>query len=258
MNDKNHYLVWSEVIKQDVVQLQGIPGSNISILGATQFIYLHQFMTQGKQRDLKQNNQYVYFAFATGTEELIKQELELLEKIIKTLSLKIPGINFQVRPYPFVRDWAVYEKLKKYSNVYLEDEYRVSSENYTVLPEEYHNKYDRINNALLFLHFGTTLAIEAAQLNVPVFLGDMAEDFKLGNLHNFIHQYQNDKYLNITAYPNVCKSIDQLCNNVINLQKFNHQYYAYNSEVKKIALPQSLDLIRDRLINIFKDSIALN
>ncbi len=113
------------------------------------------------------------------------------------------------------------------------------------------DKYKKVQQAAAFIHFGTTLGLEASFLNTPVFFAALATGKNYKELNEFIHQYQNDKYLNLKHYPNVVKSIDELALKIIDTLKSPDKYCEYNKRSYDVAIPESLSAITSRLTNYF-------
>lgn len=239
----NYYGVWSESIANDLTELQHIKKDKVFILGATQFVYLSNFLSKAVEHGKSQEEAAVYFAFATGTEMLIRQEIEILRNIIAVCTLELPFIKFRIRPYPFVKDKNIYQIFSG-ENVFVESH----EDSNTVADKElfYDQKYSSISRSFAFLHFGTTLALEAAALGVTPILCDMASEFKMRELNNFIHQYQNDKYLNLNDHPvNRCVSLEGLVENLRNILN-NGDRSGYCHALLKVAVPEPADTLRQR------------
>lgn len=244
LNDKqNTYLTWSEAIRDDVHELQGIEYDNIHVLGATQLIYLSDYL---RQQELKHSvKKYIYMVGGTGNGILLKEEVAMMKEIIKTIR-KSSGISIKIRPYPFTKAMNVYDQLLSFPDVEIENMQSFEAGK-SRLPADYEMKYDTISGAFAFFHFGTTLSLEAAYLNVPVILLDIAHEKNFTQLNGFIHQYQNDKYLNVAGSPNVLCTISEL-NQLLKRLETPEVFLNYNNALKKVGQVESMDEVIDRLM----------
>lgn len=244
---QNIYLTWSEEIKNDVHALQGVKPDQIHVLGATQFIYLYKFLAS--QSSAPQNpDPYIYLVGGTGNGKLLSEEITMMENLIASAASNSNFFQFKIRPYPFVRDMSVYDKLASLPNVEIESMHAFT-QGTSQLPADFTEKYKTIQNAAALFHFGTTLSLEAAHLDVPVILIDTAVEKNYGQLNGFIHQYQNDKYLNLKKSPNILRSTKEIPALIENLRNKREMFLPYTSELKKVGTAESIDTIMQRLVH---------
>ena len=237
------YLVWHNGIKEDVANLQEIPEANIRIIGATQMGYVHRFLEKKDQSISPYPFDYVYFGCAIGVPPLVPLELEIVRKTAESLKKICPDWKLVVRPYPVLRDWSHYDALKEIDNIVVDDGFRnPNSVGISVGEEAILQKFITIQNSKAFLHLGTTLGVEASYTDSPSILLDLVEySFPEKNLslHHFIHQFQNDKYLNLKGFQNVVKSENELNLLFETLKKRPGDLLPYNQKVRENLPTQS-------------------
>jgi hypothetical protein len=189
------YMVWSEGIKEDLVSLQGVPPENVSIIGSSQFTYIHAYLNRPDNDAENPTTPYVYYCCAIGILHLIPQEIAIIRQISNQLLRIRPDWKLLVRPYPVLNNWSVYEPLMKIQNVILDDGFRNSP--FPDFISASFDKFKKLQHAQLVLHGGSTIGLEASFLNTPTLLVDFGYRRKKTGLsvYGFIHQYQNEKYL---------------------------------------------------------------
>lgn len=218
----NYYLVWNEGLKQDLRELQFIPDDNIFVWGATQFSEIYNYLQTGPPaRTVSYPFPYFYFVCATGKRDLVKAEVELVARTARCLEEIAPLARLVVRRYPFWKKSTLYNPLTIYKNVVIEDD---SSNNSL-------QKYASAEQAIGLVHIGTTLGLEICYFKTPsLFLA--FEDVPT-QLSGFIHQYQNDKYLNRKMHANVLhdeRELKQVFKACLSSNDRN-RLLGYNSEV---------------------------
>jgi len=250
-NKNVFYLVWSKEIHGDLEQLHGIASENIMVTGATQFVHLHQYLNENKISSRSAaNKKYIYIPMATGTKNLTPEEVQLYGAIIQKIRSQGIDVKIIIRPYPFLKNWDLYASLLKLPNVEIEKDYRENENTQNVSEENLLKKYSMLQNASLVIHCGTTLGLEGSYLDVPVLFADLSKTMRLSQLDKFVHQFQNDKYLNLTAFPNVLKSIEDLAVLVSKALKAPASYLPYNIQCKKVAEVKSSGEIIKRFLEI--------
>jgi hypothetical protein len=205
---KLQYICWSEGAKDDLVDMQHIPAGNIKVVGASQFGYIYEFAKLMEEGRLKRtfHFEYIYFGCAIGINQLVEQELEILKKLAEATKICRPDLKFVVRPYPVLNNWQLYDDLKKIENVILDDGFRGTD--LAVKEEFIFEKFEKIQNAVAFIHLGTTMGLEACYTDTPSLIVDFGYSNKdILSLYSFIHQSQNEKYLINVPGKNVIKSI---------------------------------------------------
>lgn len=202
------YACWSEGIREDVATLQHIPTDRVTVTGASQFGYIHDFLQSTKALPVP-SFRYVYFGCAIGIPALVPDELRLVEILAHTLWGVQPSWKLLLRPYPVLPDWSAYERLLALPNIVFDDEFRTSDA--SIPDTRVQEKYATILRAEAFFHLGTTMGLEVCFTQTPSFILDFGYDTKEGlSLYNFIHQYQNDRHLINLAPQNAISSVDKL------------------------------------------------
>lgn len=203
------YLCWSEGIKEDVAELHGVPPSQIQAVGASQFCYIHEFLNSRQTLTRHFPYEYIYFGCAVGIPELAQQEVEVIRQVAQVMMEHKPELKLVVRPYPVMKDWALYDGIRQLPNVVFDEDFRKTD--LSVSEKAIFEKFEKIHFARAFFHLGTTMGLEACFTETPSFILDFGYDSTLGlSLYNFIHQYQNDKYLMDRPAANVIGSAGNL------------------------------------------------
>jgi hypothetical protein len=229
---KARYLVWHEGLRQDLVDLQGLPASNINVVGSSQFGYVHRFVSRTPNPNLYPFR-YLYFGCAIGIPALTVKEVEVIKQVSRWMTEADSTLKLVVRPYPVLTNWSYYEELTKLPNVVLDDQFR--KQDLSIDDEQIDEKYRKIHNAEAFVHLGTTMGLEACFTGTPSLLLDLPE-FKTGDvlcLYNFVHQFQNEKYLMNTREPNVVSSAADFKRILLQLERDKASLLNYNRAVTK-------------------------
>jgi hypothetical protein len=237
------YLVWNEGIKQDMIALQHVEPSQITITGASQFAYVQQFLSIPRgQLTNPFSFRYIYFGCAIGAPEIVKEEIKVIELISRIMQEVVPDLRLVVRPYPVMRNWQVYEVLKSKPNIVFDDQFR--SKDLSVGEEFVMDKFNKIYHAEAFIHLGTTLGFEACFMDTPSVIIDF-DEFKniqsLLSIRNFVHQYQNEKYLLLDSYPNVVHTQDELLTLLSDIQINKQHYLDYNQAIRNTTQLKSFE-----------------
>jgi hypothetical protein len=235
---RTNYLVWNEGIKDDLITLQHINAEKIKIWGATQFTPIEQFF-KSEKTDFENNFYhfpYIYIGCATGYDALARQEVKYCRQIADALLAALPDWKLVLRPYPFQKNINIYKSLITLPNVVIDK---------SIAPND---KFQKIKNARAFFHFGTTMGYEAIYFDTPSFLLDIADQKNDVLLYGFVHQYQNDKYLNTTDSL-VIKSDDELNNIFQNLARPQTGHFPV-SKIRSATPLQSLPDLAAKLISI--------
>lgn len=245
------YMVWNEGIKQDLIELQNVSPKQITVSGASQFAYVQQFLTTYLHQA---NNlfpfRYIYFGCAIGAPEIVKEEIKVIELISEVMQQVIPDIRLVVRPYPVMKDWQIYEPLKAMPNIILDDEFR--AKDLSVGEAFIMDKFSKIHFAEAFIHLGTTLGFEACFLDTPSVILDFQwfqEKRSLLSIYNFVHQYQNEKYLLLSDYPNVVHSQEELTSLIQNLVINKARYLKYNYAVRATTALKDFEQFADAILH---------
>lgn len=252
------YLVWHQGIANDLIQLQHIPAQNIRIWGASQMGFVKNWLDKKDSLSNPYPFPYLYFGCAIGVAQLVENELEMVRLVARKLSQIAPDWKLVVRPYPVMKDWSPYDALREIPNLVIDDGFRAKKTETIAVDEDFiMEKFVKIHFSKGFLHLGTTLGIEACYTQAPSILLDLKEysfPENILSLHHFIHQYQNDKYLNLSGFQNVVKSekaLDELLRSLLNE---NHDLLAYNKMVASDLEPVTFA----QLASDFKSLISSN
>lgn len=239
----SEYLVWNEGLKEDLNGLQCIETNKIRVFGATQLTYINEFLKQSKSIPAYYPFDYIYFACATGYPKLVRQEVSIILKTAKYLIEKHPFVRLVVRTYPFFGAEELYAPLKEQPNIVIDD-YKSRFKNHSDALLIINDKLIKISQAKGLIHFGTTFGLEAAYFKAPVVLADIAGQFKV--LHEFVHQYQNDKYLNL-EYRNVAKSWEAYEQVISGIIEGHTDLQLYNPKVASSTALLSMNELAERL-----------
>ena len=225
------YLVWNEGMAEDMATLQGIVTQDIEVLGASQFCYLAEYkqhvrFTLPRPYDFE----YIYIGCAVGIKSLANQELAVIRQIALAAGEVIPNVKVVIRPYPLLDDWELYAELAALDNVVFDDDYRRADLGQSNL--SIYEKVLKMDAALAFFHLGTTMGLECCFLDTPSFIVDLvpAEGKSAVQLYNFVHQYQNQKYLIDAAPANHIDTIEKLRTVLSHLDAA--QYLSLNKHVQ--------------------------
>ena len=187
------YKVWNIGMKDDLRNIQKIPENKIIISGSSQLSFVKEVKSIVSTMNQSFDFKYVYFACSIGIEELVVKEVNLIKYLNKIIFTNFPDIKLVVRPYPNLKNWSLYDELKS-SEIIIDYDDNKDIINANKMIKE---KFEKIENSLLFIHLGTTLGLEAAFFNTNSYLIDFDEfdNSKLLTIKNFVHQAQNKKYL---------------------------------------------------------------
>ncbi|GHB83333.1 hypothetical protein [Persicitalea jodogahamensis] len=203
------YLCWSEGTKEDVVELHGVPPSQIRVVGASQFCYIHEFLACEQSLTRSFPFDYIYFGCAVGIPELARQEVEVIRRVAEVMAECRPELTLVVRPYPVMKDWRLYDEIRQLPNLIFDEDFR--NADLSVAENAIREKFEKIHFAQAFFHLGTTMGLEACFTETPSFILDFGYETTRGlSLYNFIHQYQNDRHLINLASQNAITSEAEL------------------------------------------------
>lgn len=246
-SNKVNYKTWSQSTKNDLVDLQKIDPNNIQILGSSQFGYIYDFQKNyNNSRTFK--FKYIYYACAIGIDTLVKEEIKLIKKLNSIINKHASNLKLVVRPYPVLNDWSLYEILKN-EGIIFDDNFRTTD--LSVKNSNIQEKFEKIKNAELVLHIGTTFGLEASFFKTPSVIIDFGHNKfskKKLSIKNFIHQGQNDKYLINICSNNVFSEEVDLSNWLDNYQKFgNKKNNFFNSKITSNFIIKSFSQISDEI-----------
>lgn len=219
----NKFLTWNHSISEDLVKLHNIDSHKIASIGSSQFSFLQEYIFDSKDSKIKKEYD-VLFCFSTGSVKLINQEIKLLIKLCNANT----SLNIYARLYPFVKDKKIYDPLKKIQNLNLLNIDYKSLNSINDFKKNVYEKYYQIEKSNMVIHCGTTMGLEACFLNTNIYFISLDINYIDKDIVAFMHQYQNDKYLNLN-YDNVIRNIKNF--DLSSLPKDNSEYY--KNEVTK-------------------------
>jgi len=243
---KTKYLVWNAGIEKDLIELQNINPEQIYVWGASQFAEVHRFLNR-KNHYPEVNSfafPYIYLGCATGYDTLAEQEIDTCIQMALQLETVLPTWKLIVRPYPFLKNQALYQKLSGSRNVVIDQN------TYCEKQEITNDKFFKILHSKAFFHFGTTMGYEAGYFKTPSFLIDLND--RKSALHNFVHQYQNDKYLNGDG-NNVIKSYSELISVLSAISESHPDKVFSNHKLQQTMTLQSFEQLARQLIHFMQD-----
>lgn len=250
------YLCWHDGIKTDLEELQGIETSRITTLGASQFCYIDMYNTLKKNPHPRiYDFPYVYFGCAIGIPQLVHKEIEIIENVSKALVSLRSELKLIVRPYPVLNDWGYYDKLRESKYIIIDDSYRTTD--LSVADDDIMDKFRKIDEATAFIHLGTTMGYEACFTDTPSFIIDYGYGDSEGHvsMENFVHQYQNKKYLLLDGFDNVITSEHQLQRVLSMLEKDSSVFTEYNHAVSANMAPSSFDGLAGKLASYLQAGV---
>jgi hypothetical protein len=228
-SERARYVCWNERIREDVIELQNIPSTQVKAVGASQFGYIEEFRRVQSQLSRTYPFNYVYVGCAIGVVDLVKEEINVVISVAKVLANARPDLKLVVRPYPVQGNWELYSALRTLPNVVMDDGFKTLD--LSVKDGHILEKFEKITNAEAFFHLGTTMGLEACFTQTPSFMIDYGYTSKDGlSLYSFIHQYQNDRHLIDLAPQNAVKSEEQLAHIFKDLA--NPMYCELNQKVQ--------------------------
>jgi hypothetical protein len=248
----DRYLVWSQQFGTDLESLQGIKTENIQIVGASQFSFVHDYLSDphNENPEPPYNVDYFLFAFATFDPIQVRQEIDLVRKIATVLERIDPSLFLVLRLYPMRANQELYNDLYGLRNVIIDREFRDSTDGLIMTEKEIDLKYTKINSAKGLIHVGTTIGFEAAYFDTPVLQIGRAADFECGverkdplHLDRFIQAYQVKKYLLLESHPNVVTNLVELETAMRGCLERPEDYLAYNHAVRSQVPIQSLESV---------------
>jgi len=242
------YLCWSKSIINDIAGMQNIPLNQISVTGASQLCYVHEFNRILLESPLERTFpfEYIYFGCAIGIRSLVPKELAIIKQLAE-ITLKIrPDLKFVVRPYPVLDQWELYNEIRDIENIVMDDNFR--GKDLSIKEEQIIEKYEKIHHAKAFFHLGTTMGLEACFTDTPSLIVDFETKNKnILSLYSFVHQTQNEKYLIEYSENNTIRTPDDFQHF---LQKTDDPLFKeLNKKVKKEFSLKSFQEFSEGLIN---------
>ncbi len=245
---KVEYFVWSEGIKDDLINIQQINPNKIHVTGSTQLGYLFNFKIDNTNN--KYSKPYYYYGCGIGILSLVDKEISLIQKLSETISRINKNATLVVRPYPNNKNWDKYQTLLKNNNIVFDDGFR--QKDLSVNDSDITQKFQNISDALGFFHIGTTLGLETCHVDCPTFIINIEKDDRRKlNVFNFVNQRQNKKYLIDQSRSNTINSIEELENVITDIS--NVRFMELNYKIRSQFPVKSFEQIGETIANIMRE-----
>lgn len=246
------YFTWNQGVADDLAQLQDVAPSRTTPVGASQLVSLREYLNSPKARQRRIPFRYVYYGCAVGIPQLAVQEVRLAEWLAEELAQVDIGLKLIVRPYPMLRDTTCFRRLRTRPNVVFDDEYRAEVQERAIPREGLFAKFNLQEHAEAFFHCGTTMGLEGAYFDTPVFfLAPDDLDFGVSTdselyFPRFFHTNHNEKYLLFPGFPNVVRRTADLRLRLDALLADRARFLDYNRVVRAETPLRSMeDIVRD-------------
>lgn len=248
-----NYFVWNNGMMNDLVGLHGVNQLNIRVLGSTQLTVVHDYLFNSESRkSVLRSDSVVYFAASMGYGPIAEQEVEIARLLAKKLKKYLPNFTLLFRPYPLLKDWNIYSSLLQEDNVIIED-YRDKGKKVVFTEKDVEAKFNNIQRSVAVFHCGSTLGMEAAYFDTPVFFICLEEfEFeksysKRDTIQNVFNQHHINKYLKLENPFNVIQSSDQIETILKTLPELNDSHLGYNRQVAQATELASFNSILSKL-----------
>lgn len=246
-----HYITWSSALSKDMELTHDISREHTSTLAASQYTFIEKYM-QLESKPGKEN--IFYYVASFGYPKLVEQELLIVSAIAKVLSRIDPSIRLVFRPYPVLKDWAPYEKLKNISNIEFDNFEK--HQGILLTDSDLDHKIEMIQRSIAVLHCGTTIGLEASYFDTPVIYlcpKDIDYQISMKNLNHIFHswsQFHLKRYYQLPSHRNVVTSISALEDLMRLTIKNPEALLDYNRELRDISPIMSMDEFASRLNRI--------
>lgn len=239
------YLTWHKGISDDLEEVHNIKRSKISELGSTQLAFMNGYLNNSSEN---KKHPFVYYGCTYGNRFAIPQEIKLIKWLSRELTKINPNISLLIRPYPNAMLFNQYEELLNQQNIIIEN-LDTDGDTVSFQKDSPQEKYQKISDAALFFHSGSTIGLEASYLNTPVmFLAP--DDFDYGisassphHLLKYFQQRHLQKYLLHSFAPNVIRKKQNLPVVLKNALENPDSFLDYNRDVSGLMNLKSIDEI---------------
>jgi hypothetical protein len=192
--NETNYLVWSQEMSHDLQYIHNIDAKKIIIAGSTQLSYVFDYLQEKTKVVSLLSKPYIYIVATKGRKEMVSQEIDMINLVIKFLDSHDLPHSIVFRPYPnmSVESQNIVDEMIQNKRVIV-DEYRGGDFIFT--RDKIMNKYRKIDNSELVIHTGGTFGVEACLLNKVCLYFDFSAS-------NFPSQKRYPFYLNIRSVSN--------------------------------------------------------
>lgn len=251
------YLVWGKAMAEDLKMFHKIPPAQVSVIGCGQFSYLAEFLA-GKAKENYQADipdfPYIYVPASYGYPLLAKQEVRVITALSEYLENKDRRMKIIFRPYPILSSHNIYDPLRNKPNIRF-DKAKVAEGNPYFDNAQLHHKYTMIKNARAVFHLGTTLGLEAAYFDTPVFAvdGDAFDDItekKSSRMSTSLGQFHLRKYFLDHDSPNLIRSEKDFARMYRLLTEDRDAALAYNRTLRAFFPLNTVSQFYDKLVRI--------
>lgn len=209
--DADAYLVWNEACRRDIMDLHGIPGDRIHIVGPPQMDYL---LGRPETAPLPPSRRYVLYPCVNGKPVFVEQEIEWILTLRDLLDVIDPSVELVVRPYPFRRDidHNPYARLERRTGIDVAYFGRIEAGRLVIDARVEQERYEQFRDALCMINMGSTIGLEAAFTRTPILQLGFCDvpapspDLALRRIFDNEHL----KYLIDRRFPNVVDSREAL------------------------------------------------
>lgn len=240
------YLVWNEEIKRDLLEIYKIDREKIRCSGPIQFDYLKKY--KDSQIDIQKYffpqkiDRYILYPCCRGDYWYGIQEVKLVCEIAKIISRVDKEIKLVVRIYPNTKDFSIYNELKNYSNIVLDDKFGLPWNRLYISKTELEFKVQLIKKASLVINCGTTMVLEAScfdipicQLNFDVYVPGIPDGWRLKDILKADHL---QRYLLKYNLPNIVNNLVELEFFIKDALKNPQKYLIYTHILRKFTDPK--------------------
>lgn len=251
------YLVWNTGLKTDLVSINKIPEDDIEIVGSTQLSIISEYKNSCTDLSAINDAQFLYFIATKGRPEFVAQELDLFERIAAMALEKYPNLKLVYRPYPNVSKSSLnqIECLHNYPNVEIDNYF---DHDHLLTFEKKFEKYKKMCDALVVIHTGGTIAVEAGLLKVNSIYYNFSNELDHNQqnvvsylrLSNVNKQHHLRKFVN-RNYSNVCGSWEELCS-LIDYGLVNNISSEYNDWISSQFEYEPLELLVSKIYHVIK------
>ena len=206
------YITWNKQIRQDLIQIHGVSHNLIKELGASQFYFINNYLSEPVLKKPFDGVPYIYFPCSFGYPIVARQEVKIIGFLAKTLREISEEVKLVVRAYPMLMNWGIYDSLKELDNILFDDYQKMHS---TGLSKSNHLKKSwLIDHSMAIFHAGTTIGIEASYFSKPVVYVNIKDiDYGISisdrnHIQYSWNQYHLKKYYALEGYEEVINTCD--------------------------------------------------